>query len=112
MITYRTPESVMKRLDAMQKKLKENEHISIDHGVAVYKFDHYEYEEPTFKNNFESCLIIYVEDFWTHKIIEYMRLNESNLRKPNKDDWFVELVHCSWEKAFPTILNMREYTVR
>lgn len=112
MIRYRTPESVKKRIDAMQKKLKADEQISIDHGVAVFKFDHYEYEKPSFKNNFESSLTIYVEDIWSDKIIEYMVLKESNLRKPTENDWFVELVHCSWEKEYPTILNLREYEVR
>lgn len=112
MIRYRKPESVKKRLDIMKKNLKENENISIDHGVAVFKFDHYEYKEPSFENNFESSLIIYVEDIWSDKIIEYMILKERNLRKPTENDWFVELVHCSWEKEFPTILNIREYEVR
>lgn len=103
----RTPESVRKRIDLMLK----NGEVILDHGCGSYKFNHYEYEEPRFENNYESKLVIYYKDF-DGIIKEYMTVTENNLRKPTKNDglldWFVD---CYWEKKYPTLLYMREYQI-
>ena len=109
MIRYRTPESVKKRIDTMLKKGE----VVLDHGVASYEFDHYEYEEPSYDNHYIAKLHIFYKDFDVNKTVKhYMTVTENNLRKPNKDDWYVELVHCSWDKRWPTLLEMREYLIR
>lgn len=109
---YRKPESIKTRLDLMEKKIgKAN--IIIDHGVASYSYSRYEYIEPSFKNNWTSSISIYVYDFDKDNTeILYMTVTENDLRKPNKDDWYVELVHCSWDKEYPSVLYMREYTAK
>ena len=108
MIRYRTPESVMKRINAMKKKGE----VILDHGVGSYEFDHYEYEPPGYKNGWRSKLDIFYKDFDKAKTVRlYMSLTEDNLRKPKKDDWYIELVSCRWDKKYPTLLEIREYTV-
>ena len=104
----RSPESIKKRLDLMQKSGK----VILDHGVGAYKFDHYDYEEPSFENGYESKLVIYYEDFDMDKTVrEYMTVSEGNLRKPTDQDCMTWLVDCYWDKAYPTLLYMREYQV-
>ena len=108
MIRYRTPDSVKKKIDAMLKKGE----VILDHGVGAYEFDHYEYDPPGFENRWQSRLDLFYKDFDKAKTVRlYMSLTENNLRKPNKDDWYVELVTCKWDKEFPTLLEVREYTV-
>jgi len=110
MIRYRTPENIKKKIDML---IRDHKKISIDHGIACYEYDHYEYIEGSYKNNFTPQLDVYVKDFWNNgNVILYMTLTADNMRKPTKNDWFTELVSCTWEKEFPTILNIKEYTVR
>ena len=105
----RTPESIKRKLDAM---LKKNETITIDHGVSVYEFDHYDYEAPSVYNKFESMITIWVKDFDpAHTPIVYMQLREDDLRSPNKNDWGIDLITCVWETAWPMCLYIREYSV-
>lgn len=102
----RTPESVKKKLDSLQNKY----HVTIDHGVANYEFSHYEYNEPSFDNHFTSSLDIYVKDFdKDNSIIFYMSITEDKLRDAKKDDWYTDLIWCSWDKRFPSILYIRDY---
>lgn len=111
----RTPETVKKRIDMM---LRSTEVITLwnllaphilDHGVGAYEFDHYDYEEASWSNNYTSALDVYYKDFDEAKTPRlYMRLTENNLRKPGKDDCG-EFVDCYWEKEYPTLLYMREY---
>lgn len=109
MIRYRTPESIKKRIDTMLKKGE----VILDHGVLACEFDHYEYEEASWENNYTSKLHLFYKDFDTNKTVRYyMTVTENNLRKPTKNDWYVELIHCSWDKRWPTLLEMREYLVR
>lgn len=108
---FRTPESLKKKLDSMIKKY--GNEFTIDHGIANYQFDHYEYYEPRWENSWTSCIIIYVKDFW-HKdeVVEYGRYTEADLCKPTKYDlaWgYFEKYRAVWEKEFPTILEIREY---
>ena len=106
---YRTPESVKKRLDLMIKKGE----VVLDHGIGSYEFDHYDYYEPDWSNNFESKLVIYYKDFDVNKTVrEYMTVTKNNLRKPTEDDIFDWFVDCYWEKEFPTLLYMKEYQIR
>lgn len=108
---FRKPESIKARLDIMEKKIGK-EKMCIDHGVVNYAYSRYEYEEPCCKNNWVSKIYIYVYDFDRNKTeILDMILTEKNLRKPTKDDWYVELMHCSWDKRYPSLLEIREYTV-
>lgn len=99
---YRTPESVKKRIDCMLRNGK----VILDHGIASYEFDHYDYEN--------GILDIYYKNFDVNKTVRlYMRLTENNLRKPKKDSWgdyeWGEFVDCYWEKEYPSLLYMREY---
>ena len=106
--SFRTPESVKAKIDNMLKKGE----VVLDHGICAYEFDHYEYEEASWKNGYTSSLSIYYKDFDVNKTVRlYLVLTEKNLRKATKTDYFVELVDCYWEKEFPTLLNMREYYV-
>lgn len=108
-ICYRTASSVKKRLDTMMKNYKTSE-IIIDHGVANYEFDHYEYTEGNYKNNYVDIIEIFVKDFdKDNTIVSYMTLSEKNLRKQKADDWFADLVWCSWNSDYPTILYMKDY---
>ena len=107
MIRYRTPESIKKRIDAMLKKGT----VILDHGVSSYLFNHYDYVYPCYQNKFTSQLHIYYREL-NGDVKHYMTVSENNLRKPNKNDWYVELVTCSWDKRWPTLLEMREYLVR
>lgn len=109
----RTVKGLKRKLLSLEKQYKKEE-ISIDHGVAVFGYDHFEYIEPTFENHFTESIIIYVKDFdFNNRIIEYMTLTDENLRKPNGDkDYYKEFVTCIWEKEFPTILYIREYTYK
>lgn len=99
--------SLKRKLDAMIKKFPEG--FIMDHGVCGYLFHHYVYKEGDFENNYTERITIYVEDFDSKKsIIEYMSVTDDDLRRPKKDDWG-EFVSCSWDKRFPSILEMREY---
>ena len=103
----RTPESIKKKIDSMLRKGE----VVLDHGVGAYDFDHYEYEEANYEH--DSSLKIFYKDFDKEKTTRlYMVVTENNLRKPTKDDWYAEFVDCYWEKEFPTLLYMREYTIR
>lgn len=107
MIRYRKPESVMKRIDIL---LRRNGEVLLDHGIGGYWFDHYEYEEANWENKYKSQLRVFYRDY--DKTVKlYMVLTEDNLRKPTKDDLFVYLVDCSWEKEFPRLLNMKQYHI-
>lgn len=106
---YRTAKSIKRRLDVMIKRYGENK-ITIDHGVANYEFDHYEFTKGSFKNNYVDTIEIFVRDFdRDNSVISYMVASEESLRKPNKKDWFTNLIHCSWDSKYPTILYMRDY---
>ena len=99
---YRTIDGVKKKIDLMLR----NGEVVLDHGIASYEFDHYDYED--------GVLDIYYKDFDANKTIKlYMRLTENNLRKPKKDPWgdyeWGEFVDCHWEKEYPSLLYMREY---
>ncbi len=101
----RTPETVKKRIDMMLRSTE----VILDHGVEAYEFDHYDYEEASWSNNYTSALDVYYKDFDKAKTPRlYMRLTKNNLRKPGKDEWG-EFVDCYWEKEYPTLLYMREY---
>lgn len=105
----RTPESIKKKIDSMLRKGE----VVLDHGVGAYEFDHYEYEEGNYDNSYTSSLKIFYKDFNKEKTPRlYMIVTENDLRKPKKDDWYTEFVDCYWEKEFPTLLYMREYTIR
>lgn len=102
----RTPESIKKKIDSMLRKGE----VVLDHGVGAYDFDHYEYEEGNYKH--ESSLKIFYKDFNKKTPRLYMIVTENDLRKPKKNDWYTEFVDCYWEKEYPTLLFMREYTIR
>lgn len=108
MIRYRSPETVKKKIDQM---LKKSGKVILDHGVGNYEFTRYEYDEPGIDNGFQSVLWVFYRDFDDGKEKLFMKLTEDNLRKPTKDDYYVELIHCGWEKKYPTLLEMREYYV-
>ena len=105
---YRTPESVKKRIDYMLRKGE----VILDHGIGSYEFDHYDYDEASWENDYKSALYIWYRDFDANKTVKlYMKLTEDNLRKPEKYEWR-EFVDCYWEKKYPTLLYMREYDWR
>lgn len=112
---FRKPESLMKKLNMLEKKYPGE--ISIDHGIANYRYHHYEYEPATCDNGFVSSLTVYVEDFNNNdKVIPYMTVTEENLRKPTAADREYgvkgDLIECYWEKQFPSIIVMFEYDPR
>ena len=111
-MNFRKPESLKNKLDTLIKKYG-NEKITIEHGCGCYEFDHYEIEEPSWKNHWESAIIIYVKDFWNNnKVTEFGRYNETNLAKPTLDElrWGCTYKQFTkWDKEFPTIIEIRDY---
>lgn len=108
---FRKPESLKSKLDTLVKKYGTNK-ITIEHGCACYEFHHYDYEEPSWKNNWESTITIYVVDFWNGKVVEFGTYTEKDLAKPTYDelDWgCYDKIFTFWEKQFPTIIEIREY---
>ena len=104
-INYRHCTSVARKLDSLVKKYGT---ITIDHGIANYEYDHYE-----FNDRWNKSMTIYVKDFnHNGKVIEYMTFTDDMLRKPIKDDFYVELVSCYWEKEFPKIFVVYDYCVK
>ena len=106
MIRYRTAESVKRKIDAMLKKGE----VILDHGVGAYEFAYYDYVYPCVQNGFVSQLHLFYKDF-DGKIKYYMTVSEANLRIPVKDDYGIGLITCSWDKRWPTLLEVRDYTV-
>lgn len=106
---YRTVQSLKKKLDEME--LKYGKKFTIDHGIANYAYDHYQYNSPCSDNAWTESITLYVVDFWNGKVIEYMTLTDRDLRKPTRKEleWCYMGINASWEKEFPTILEIREY---
>lgn len=109
---FRKPETLKRKIDSLAKKYG-RENIILDHGVGSYRFSRYEYEEASLKNNYSSTLKLFYEDFNDAKTERlYMSLTAEDMRKPTKDDYGREFVFCIWEKEYPRILEIREYTIR
>lgn len=109
---FRSPESLKRKIDSLVKQYG-SERLTLDHGIGNYQYSHYTYEDASWKNKYKSSITIWYIDFDKNKTVKpYMTLTEDNMRKPNKNDWFVELVSCIWEKEYPTLLEIREYEVR
>lgn len=106
---YRTVESVKKRLDLM---LKQGSEILLYHGSGAYRFSRYEHCKPCPESNWKESLYVYYIDGVTHKESEYMVITDDVLRKPTEDDFGLWFVDCHWEKEYPSLIYMREYTLR
>lgn len=106
---FRKPESLKSKLDTLVKKYGTNK-ITIEHGCGCYEFHHYDYEESSWKNNWESAITVYVIDFWNGKVIEFGRYTERELSKPTEYDCYnYDKVYTRWDKEFPTIIEINEY---
>ncbi len=106
---FRKPKSLKSKLDSLVKKYGA-ERITIEHGCGYYEFHHYDYVEPSWKNNWEESIIIYVKDFWNNnKVVEFGEYTEKNLAKIN-DNWgYYGQIYTKWDKQFPTIIEIDEY---
>lgn len=105
---FRKPESLKSKLDILVNKYGANK-ITIEHGCGCYEFHHYDYEEPSWKNSWESAITIYVIDFWNNKVIEFGTYTEKDLAKVDKNWGYWGQVYTKWDKEFPTIIEISEY---
>jgi len=109
---FRTPESIKAKLDVMEKQIGAD-NICLDHGVGAYQYSHYVYTNANYSNKWTSQITIYFVDFDLNKTVRpFITVTANDLRKPNKNDWYVDLVSCYWEKEFPSLLCIKEYTVK
>lgn len=107
---FRTPESVRRQIDLMVKRYGKDK-ICLDSGIGAYQFSRYKYEEPSYSNNYTSCIILYYIDFDANRTERtFTILSANDLRKPTKYDcgYFTS---CLWEEEYPTLLEVREYRV-